>query len=178
MRRLLFILVLFIVSIIETKAQFHYDWSIGVSMGLGHAEKKDGSTMAFGLTMDFNKVIQDTKWRWGVEAGIFSLGTGWHEEKEEDDYIRTVFRYIGGIMDYSLCADGEIDIFTRVGIAPSCQIDYYVYHEERSFALLGLFGVGIDIGFNRLMCTYYLSNQGIPTFLFTYGWHFGKRSNR
>lgn len=166
-------------STFAAKAQYYYEWSVGGSLGLGPAEDVDGFALALGMTIDFNKVIRNTKWRWGVEAGGFALGTlVGINNNEEDVYIRPDFQYIGGVADYSLHSKGIIDLFARAGIAPAHQRDLYLHHEEHKLSVLGIAGIGSDVGFNSFLITFYLSHRGIPTFLFSYGMHFGKKTNK
>ena len=176
MRRILFIGLFLLLSIGTGRAQYNYNWSVGGGIGMGPAEDSDGFAMAFGMNIGFNKVIQDTKWRWGMEGGGFELGT-MNGLDEEDDSVRPDFKYIGGIVDYNFHTEGIAVFFARVGLAPAHQRDVYLDHIDHRFSVLGIAGLGTDIGINRLMLSLYMSHRGIPAVLFSYGWYFGKKAS-
>lgn len=175
MKRFFLIGLLILVSVIDAKAQYYYDWSIGGSFGVGPAEDIDGDTIAFGMMIDFAKNIQYSKWRWGVQGGIYGLGGWGFSNNTEDVYDRVSFVFIGGVADYSPYSRGISTIFIRAGIAPACQIDLYMHHKEHKFAIIGIAGIGADVGFNRFSLSFYLSHRGIPALLFSYGMNFGKK---
>lgn len=165
-------------SFVTAKAQYNYNWSLGGTMGMGVTGYSEGYTFAMSLTIGFNQVINDTKWRWGIDAGIINQGIMDYlfDEYDEDFYIRPNFEYLAGVLDYSILSKGSIDVFARAAIAPAHQRDLFLYHSEHHFTVLGIAGIGADIGFNRFSITGYLSNKGIPSLLFSYGWYFGGKA--
>ncbi|MBE6237634.1 MAG: hypothetical protein E7116_05710 [Bacteroidales bacterium] len=178
MNKRLVLLSSFLLVSLAAYAQYPYKWQIGGTMGFGGTSYTGGGDPTMSLTIGFNKAVQNTKWRWGVEAGIMNQGMVdyFFEDDAPDTFVRPNFEYVGAIADYSLFSNVEgLNIFARGGFAPAHQRDLYVYHSEDRFTALGLIGVGADYYFNKVMITGYISTSGIVTIQVSYGWWFGKR---
>lgn len=131
------------------------------------------------MTIGFNNVIRNTRWRWGVEGGIMNPGIAdyFFEEGEPDRFVHPNFEYVGAVADYNILSKGEaFSFFARGGIAPAHQGDVYLYHREEKFTALGIIGIGADWGFSKLLISGYISPSGITTIQVGYGWWFGKRN--
>ena len=178
MKKRLVLLSCFLLVSVAAYAQYPYKWQIGGTMGMGGTIYTDGGNPTMSMTIGFNKAVQNTKWRWGIEAGIMNQGIVdyFFEDDAPDIFVRPNFEYVGVIADYSLFSKGEeFNIFARGGFAPAHQRDLYVYHSEDRFTALGLIGVGADYYWSKVMITGYISTSGIVTIQVSYGWWFGKR---
>ena len=161
--------------------QYPYKWQIGGTMGMGGTIYTDGGDPTMSMTIGFNKAVQNTKWRWSIEAGIMNQGIVdyFFEDDAPDIFVRPNFEYVGVIADYSLFSKGEaFSFFARGGIAPAHQGDVYLYHREEKFTALGIIGIGADCGFSKLLISGYISPSGITTIQVGYGWWFGKRNKK
>ena len=178
MNKRLVLLSCFLLVSVAAYAQYPYKWQIGGTMGMGGTIYTDGGDPTMSMTIGFNKAVQNTKWRWCIEAGIMNQGIVdyFFEDDAPDIFVRPNFEYVGVIADYSLFSKGEgFNIFARGGFAPAHQRDLYVYHSEDRFTALGLIGVGADYYWSKVMITGYISTSGIVTIQVSYGWWFGKR---
>lgn len=147
MNKRLVLLSCFLLVSVAAYAQYPYKWQIGGTMGMGGTIYTDGGDPTMSMTIGFNKAVQNTKWRWSIEAGIMNQGIVdyFFEDDAPDIFVRPNFEYVGVIADYSLFSKGEgFNIFARGGFAPAHQRDLYVYHSEDRFTALGLIGVGAD----------------------------------
>ena len=178
MKKLLALLLCFLASL-SAYAQSPYKWQVGGTMGMGATIYPGGGDPTMSMTIGFNKTVQNTKWRWSIEAGIMNQGMVdyFFEDDEPDRFVRPNFEYVGAIADYSLLSKGEgFNLFAKGGVAPAHQKDLYIYHSEDRFTILGLIGLGADLYWHKVMITGYISTSGIITIQVSYGWWFGKRS--
>ena len=134
MNKRLVLLSCFLLVSVAAYAQYPYKWQIGGTMGMGGTIYTDGGDPTMSMTIGFNKAVQNTKWRWSIEAGIMNQGIVdyFFEDDAPDIFVRPNFEYVGVIADYSLFSKGEgFNIFARGGFAPAHQRDLYVYQQRR-----------------------------------------------
>ena len=168
--------LLFLISSGSVCAQYVYKWSVGGTMGFGSMKGHNDPGFTMSATIGFDKVIKDTKWRWGIEKGMMNQGISCYAVKEDepDRFMRPNFVYVGGVVDYSVFSKDYLTIFTRGGLAPALRRDTYIRHIEDKYTGLGIIGIGVDYGFNRLIMNGYLVPGGYFVLMFSYGWWFGK----
>lgn len=149
-------------------------------MGIGFTTFPGGHGPDMSMTIGFNKVVHNTKWRWGVEGGIINQGLAdyFFNEDEPDRFVRPDFTYAGFVADYSLYSTKDyFSLFARGGLAPARQRDVYIYHTENKYTVLGIIGIGADVGFSKFMLSGYIVPDGIFIMHISYGWWFGKRQS-
>ena len=173
-------LLLFLVSSFNAQAQYPYKWSVGGAMGLGAEMGYHEPEFTMSLAVGFNKVIKDTKWRWGIDAAIMNQGLAdyFFDDDEPDRFVRSNYEYVGGIVDYSLFSKGGLNFFARGGLAPAYRRDMYVWHSENKYTCLGIIGIGSDCYFSRFTINGYIDPRGRFMVMLSYGWWFGKKMNR
>lgn len=178
MNKFLALLSCFLFASVSAFAQYPYKWQVGGTMGMGATIYPGGETPTMSMTIGFNKAVQNTKWRWSIEAGIMNQGLVDYafDDDDPDVFVRPNFEYVGAIADYCLFSKGEgFNLFARGGIAPAHKRDLYLYHSVDRFTTLGLIGLGADWYWHKVMITGYMSTSGIITIQVGYGWWFGKR---
>ena len=74
MNKRLVLLSCFLLVSVAAYAQYPYKWQIGGTMGMGGTIYTDGGDPTMSMTIGFNKAVQNTKWRWSIEAGIMNQG--------------------------------------------------------------------------------------------------------
>ena len=148
-------------------------------MGFGGTMGYNNPGFTMSVTIGFNKAIKETKWRWGIDAGIMNQGIAdyFFEEDEPDRFIRPNYEYVGGVVDYSVFSKNEFTVFARGGLAPAQRRDMYIWHYEDKYTCLGLVGIGLDSYFNRFLVHGYLDPRGYFVLMLSYGWWFGKTRN-
>ena len=175
-----FIVLVLLISSFTAQAQYPYKWSVGGAMGLGAAIGHNEPEFTMNLTVGFNNVIKDTRWRWGIDAAIMNQGLTdyFFEEDEPDRFVRSNYEYVGGIVDYSIVSWDGINLFARGGLAPAHRRDMYIWHSEDKYTCLGIIGIGSDCYFSRFTLTGYIDPRGCFMVMLSYGWWFGKMLNR
>ena len=131
------------------------------------------------LTMGFNKAIKETKWRWGIDAGIMNQGLAdyFFDEDEPDRFIRPNFEYVGGVVDYSIASKNHYAIFARGGLAPAHRSDLYIQHYEDKYTCLGIIGIGVDYYWGRFIINGYIDPRGYFVLMLSSRLWFGKKMN-
>ena len=169
--------MLLLFSSFPSWAQYPYKWSVGGTMGLGATIGYGEPGFTMSATIGFNKVIKETNWRWGVDAGIMNHGIADYlfEDDEPDKFIRSNYEYIGVVVDYSLFFKNNQTIFARGGLAPAHRSDMYIRHSEDKFTGMGIIGMGLDFDFSRFIINGYIDPRGCFVLMFSYGWWFGKQ---
>ena len=133
------------------------------------------------LSMGFNRIIRDTRWRGGLEAGIINQGMLDIEfaPDAQDNYVRSNFVYVGLVADYSLFTSRDIfAAFVRVGVSAAQQTDKYVHHYQDKTVPVFIVGIGTDLLFSRATVCGYIAPGGIYTIQLSYGWWLGRRNHR
>ena len=145
-------------------------------MGLGETREHGTPNFTMSATIGFNRVIKETKWRWGIDAGIMNQGLAeyFFEEGEPDRFVRPNYEYVGGVLDYSIFSKNNFTVFARAGLAPAHRRDMYIWHSEDKFTGLGIIGIGSDYYFNRFIINGYVDPRGCFVLMFSYGMWFGK----
>ncbi|MDT3357697.1 MAG: hypothetical protein LIR35_08990 [Bacteroidota bacterium] len=168
----LLVTLLFICSSFSAWAQYPFKWSVGGAMGFGGGSP----SFTMGMNIGFDKVIKETRWRWGIDAGIMNQGIAdyFFEDEEPDRFVRPNYEYIGGFVDYSVFSKNGWTIFARGGLAPAHRRDLYIWHSEDKFTSLGVIGVGSDYYNGRYTVTGYIDPRGSFICMVSFGLWFGK----
>lgn len=172
------IIVLFLFAAIEISAQtaFKYKREINayhIGMGMSNI------TFMMNLESGYSQRIDNTRWRWGVSAGIMNPGIldiEW-EFVDENTMVYSDYCYLLGYADYALTSGKHTAWFLRGGIAPSLQTDVWKYHNENKPSALAQFGVGLDVGrWFRVSWMGYVSVYGEVDYVmcYTFGWRWGE----
>lgn len=188
MKKLVLSLILSFAAFGFAMAQYPHKWSLGGSMGLGAAmySKEEGAGI-MSVTMGFNRVVPNTRWRWGIDLGIMNQGLvdDNMQDKSPDRFLRPNYEYIGPVADYCLLSKGEdLALFVRGGVAPAHRTDQYIAYFKDKFTVLGQLALGLDFPLKtcrfkipqRLMVSGYFDPRGVYVINFSYGWWFGKRN--
>ncbi len=178
-KNLLIVPIILLLSSFSLWAQYPYRWSIGGTMGFGGTMGYNNPGFTMSATIGFNKAIKETKWRWGIDAGIMNQGIAdyFFEEDEPDRFIRPNYEYVGGVVDYSVFSKNEFSVFARGGLAPAHRRDIYIWHYEDKYTCLGLIGIGFDHYISRFLVHGYWDSRGHFALMLSYGWWFGKTRN-
>lgn len=176
-KTLLITALLLLLPGLQSMAQFPYRWQIGGNMGIGLTQYNlDDDAPGMSLTLSYNRVIGDSRWRWGIEAGLINQGLVDYgfEENAPDSFVRPDYEYVGGFADYSIYSKNIFTLFARAGAAPALRTNMYVYHNENLITVLGIAGIGFDLGPWRFNYNWYMENDMTLTMMFSLGLFFGK----
>jgi len=178
-RTLFLVTILLLSSSFSLRAQYPYKWSVGGTMGFGVTVGKSLPGFTMSATVGFNKAVKETKWRWGIDAGIMNQGVAdyYFDEDDPDRFIRPNFEYIGGVVDYSIFSKNAFTLFARGGVAPAHRRDLYIRHFEDKYTCLGLLGIGTDYYWGRWIINGYVDPQGYCVLMLSFGLCFGKTMN-
>lgn len=127
----------------------------------------------------YSQRIDNTRWRWGVSAGIMNPGLldiEW-EYLDENTKVYSSYIYLLGYADYALTSGKHTAWFLRGGIAPSLQTDVWKYYHENKPSALAQFGIGLDVfRWFRVSWLGYVSMYGEVGYVmcYTLGWRWGK----
>ena len=180
MKRHLILAVLALMLLPTTAlAQYPYSWTVGGSVGMGavYSPNIAGSSYeTIGLTIAYNKVIANTRWRWGAETGLLS---DCFERRFKDDdpdfYLRPSLYYAGAPIDFSVVSGKRFALYARAGIAASDKVDRYRLHSDHKLTALGIAGIGADFNFGRFIVCGYITPDGTASLMGFFGWYFYKK---
>ena len=156
---------------------FPHKWNLGESMGVGFGGSSDMGLLSFDATFSHN--IGETRWRWGVAAGMLLPAVMDYEIEEtatEEEFLFSSYMYLLGYADYALSADGNSALYLHGGVAPCYQIDKWELHNEKKMSAMTQVGIGMDFGHVRMAVTYYASIHGDMGAFLSFGLYFGKKA--
>ena len=170
--------VMFTLAAMTANAQetFCHKWDVGLSMGFGMAKNDE---FRMNAELGYSRRIGESKWRWGIAAGIMNPGIvdyDYGNEATEDFFRYHSYQYLLGYVDYAVLAGKEVALYLHGGIAPCQQRDLYQYHHEDIFSALTQFGIGMDAGgYVRMSLMGFAAFSGEVGGLLSIGFFFGKR---
>lgn len=179
MKKYLLLLFVLFSSMVNAQETFVYKWDIGGSFGVGGATKGEIGFMSQ-FELGFNRRVPESRWRWGVAAGIRNPGTAAYWTDEESSELQYYsYAYLLGSADYAIRSFNDISLFAHGGIAPCLESDIYGYESglsEYNFSGFAQLGVGIELlGIIRMTLTGYKALNNDSGLLFSLGLYFGKR---
>lgn len=157
---------------------FKYKHEIDLStIGVGGSNSNAGFMMNY--ESGYSQRIDNTRWRWGIAAGLMNPGLMDFEWEliDENTLVYSNYLYLLGYADYALTSGKQTAWFLRGGIAPSFRRDIWKYHYEDKAAALAQLGIGLDVWrLFRVSWTGFVTTSGEIGFLMSYslGWRFGK----
>lgn len=178
MNKRLFLVFITLFFAVEVSAQtaFKYKREIDthhIGMGLSNV------TFMMNTESGYSQRIDNTRWRWGVSAGIMNPGMldiEW-ELIDENTMVYSNYIYLLSYADYALTSGKNTAWFLRGGIAPAFQTDVWKYRHENKPSALAQFGIGLDIWrWFRVSWMGYVSIYGEVGYVmcYTLGWRWGK----
>ncbi len=180
MKKLLFLCVATIALGTGVSAQntFPHKWNIGESMGMGFSDASSGAGL-LGFDVTFSHNIGETRWRWGVAAGMLMPAVMDYDVDEtatEEEFLFSGYMYLLGYADYALSAGEKSAFYLHGGLAPCWQNDKWTQHNEKKWSAMAQLGVGMDFGYVRMAFTGFASIYGDIGAFLSVGLYFGKKA--
>lgn len=162
---------------LSAQNSFPHRWNIGESLGMGFSRSNDDVGLMY-FDLSFSHSIDNTKWRWGVAAGMLLPAVMDYktvEQKTKDEFLFSSYLYLLGFADYALFAGDKTACYLHGGLAPCYQLDKWLQHVEKKWSAMSQLGIGMDYGHFRMGITAFVTIYGDVGGFFSCGFYFGKK---